>query len=140
MVDKRIGDDESREGEDPLLPENKAKSARHTRQTAVAVSNRRAGETAEDAARRLAPHITASGYGKIAEQILELAFESGVRVREDKDLAALLAHLDQNTPIPPEALDAIAEILSYVYRANGQPNPFDAALKDAMENEEQNET
>lgn len=66
------------------------------------------------------PEITASGYGKLAERIVQIAFENGVRVREDADLAQLLATLDMEAEIPPEALYAVAEVLSYVYRANGR--------------------
>lgn len=65
-----------------------------------------------------APKITASGRGAIAEQILQLAFASGVKVREDADLAELLSHLELDSPIPLEAYAAVAEILAYVYRAN----------------------
>ncbi len=78
--------------------------------------------------------ITAIGKGKLAEQILELAFSHGIRVRQDKDLTRLLSALEQDSPIPTEALLAVAEILSYVYRANRQPNPFEAILAD-KENE-----
>lgn len=74
--------------------------------------------------------ITAIGKGKLAEQILELAFSHGIRVRQDKDLTRLLSALEQDSPIPTEALLAVAEILSYVYRANRQPNPFEAMLAD----------
>jgi flagellar biosynthesis protein len=65
------------------------------------------------------PKVIASGYGKLAEEILEIAFRNGVKVREDKDLAQLLAALDQGRFIPPEALMAVAEVLAYVYKANG---------------------
>jgi flagellar biosynthesis protein len=79
------------------------------------------------------PKITAAGRGKIAEQILQLAFERGIKVREDADLAELLARIELDSPIPSEALMAVAEILTYVYRANGEPNPFDAVLRDVMD-------
>ena len=62
--------------------------------------------------------ITASGYGKVAEQILEIAFANGVKVREDADLAQILAQLEVESEIPLEALAAVAEILRYVYAAN----------------------
>lgn len=65
------------------------------------------------------PKIVASGYGKLAEQILEIAFKSGVKVREDKDLAQMLAAIDLESDIPAEALVVVAEILTYVYKANG---------------------
>ena len=64
------------------------------------------------------PKIVAAGYGKLAEQILEIAFKNGVRVREDKDLAQALAAVAVNSVIPSEALVAVAEILAYVYKAN----------------------
>lgn len=133
MVDEIIGDGNNPHNDDPLRPKNirdKEQETGQKRQTAVAIKNRQ--NVSEDGHALSSPQITAAGYGKLAEQIMELAFENDVRVREDKDLAELLAHLDLDSPIPSEALEAIAEILSYVYRANGQPNPFDAALKDAM--------
>ena len=74
------------------------------------------------------PEITASGRGFIAETILRLAFENDVKVREDETLAKMLTDIDIDSPIPSEAFMAVAEILSYVYRADGKPNPFDAVL------------
>ena len=65
------------------------------------------------------PKITAVGYGKIAEQILQIAFDNGVKVREDSDLAQMLVKLELESEIPSEALIAVAEILSYVYKVNG---------------------
>lgn len=67
-----------------------------------------------------APKVTAGGRGAIAEQILEIAFQLGIPVREDPDLAALLNTIDMDTEIPAEAFATVAEILIYVYRANGQ--------------------
>ncbi|HPQ50933.1 MAG TPA: EscU/YscU/HrcU family type III secretion system export apparatus switch protein [Alphaproteobacteria bacterium] len=74
------------------------------------------------------PRIAAAGRGKIAEQILQLAFANGVRVREDSALAEMLAKIELESPIPSEAFLAVAEVMSYVYKANNQPNPFDALL------------
>ena len=72
------------------------------------------------------PRVIASGQGSVAEQILELAFANGVKVREDADLAAILSAVDLDSEIPIEALAAVAEILTYVYRANGHPRPSPA--------------
>lgn len=66
------------------------------------------------------PTIVASGRGKLAEQILELAFQNGIRVREDAGLAEILAQLDIDSDIPSEAVIAVAEILARVYAANQQ--------------------
>lgn len=95
------------------------------RQTAVALKDR----TAE----KKVPQVLAAGRGNIAEQILQLAFEAGINVREDAALAEMLAAVEIDSPIPSEAFAAVAEILSYIYRANGQPNPFDTVLKEVME-------
>ena len=65
------------------------------------------------------PKVIASGRGAVAEQILALAFANGVRVREDANLAEILSAVDVDTEIPLEAFAAVAEILAYVYRANG---------------------
>jgi flagellar biosynthesis protein len=70
-----------------------------------------------------APRVTASGKGALAEQILNLAFANGVKVRTDPDLAQVLAAVEVDTVIPIEAFAAVAEILAYVYRANNQAVP-----------------
>ncbi len=75
------------------------------------------------------PVIAAAGRGKIAEKILEIAYANGIKVREDGALAEMLATIELDSPIPAEAFMAVAEILSYVYRANGKPNPFDAIFE-----------
>ena len=68
------------------------------------------------------PRVVASGHGAVAEQILELAFTHGVKVRTDADLAEILAAVDIESEIPIEAIAAVAEILAHVYRANGTWN------------------
>ena len=70
-----------------------------------------------------APTVVASGRGWVAEKILEIAFAHGVKVREDADLAEILAAVDLDNDIPVEAFVAVAEILRYVYAANGEHPP-----------------
>jgi len=70
-----------------------------------------------------APKVVAGGRGSVAEQILQIAFANDVKVRKDADLAELLSAIDIDTEIPVEAFAAVAEILVYVYRANGTPLP-----------------
>jgi flagellar biosynthesis protein len=65
------------------------------------------------------PRISATGRGPVAEQIVRIALDNGVRVREDADLASILSALEVDSVIPLEAFAAVAEILSYLYRANG---------------------
>ena len=80
------------------------------------------------------PQVIAAGRGNIAEKILQLAYDNDIKVKDDGPLAEMLAAVELDSPIPSEAFVAIAEILYYVYRANGQPNPFDAALHEAGQN------
>ena len=73
-----------------------------------------------DETRDEVPRVVASGQGALAERILELAFANGVKVRQDADLVKLLSLVEVGEEIPVDALIAVAEILSYVYRANGR--------------------
>ncbi|MDR3438522.1 EscU/YscU/HrcU family type III secretion system export apparatus switch protein [Telmatospirillum sp.] len=70
-----------------------------------------------------APKVVATGRGELAREILDRAFEKGVKVRQDADLAELLSVVDVDSIIPLEAFMAVAEILAYVYRANQQADP-----------------
>ncbi|MBI2254227.1 MAG: EscU/YscU/HrcU family type III secretion system export apparatus switch protein [Proteobacteria bacterium] len=75
----------------------------------------------QPASGRAAPRVVATGRGSVAEQILEIAFAKGIPVREDPDLVELLAAVELEAEIPVDAIAAVAEILSYIYRANGRP-------------------
>ena len=70
-----------------------------------------------------APKVVASGRGIIAEQILEVAFSMGIKVREDADLAQVLSAVNEESEIPVEAFAAVAEILVYLYQANNKTPP-----------------
>ena len=83
-----------------------------------------------------APVVTARGHGRVAEQILNLAFASGVKVRRDTDLITVLDQVDVDSEIPLEAFAAVAEILTYIYRANrifGEGGSYED-LKDEIRN------
>ena len=67
--------------------------------------------------------VIAKGQGKVADQILAIAFDRGVKVRSDTDLAEVLAAVELDSEVPLQALAAVAEILNYVYRASGHPVP-----------------
>ena len=121
MADK-YKDGVGKPGKDDLTPLNTKKIPK--KQVAVALE-----DGSDD---KGMPRITAAGRGKIAEQILQLAFESGIKVREDGALAEMLATIELDSPIPSEAFMAVAEILSYVYRANGEADPFNAILDETM--------
>lgn len=63
----------------------------------------------------IAPNVVASGYGSIAERILELAHSAKVPVHEDAILAETLGKVGIDRPIPPELYQAVAEVITFVY-------------------------
>jgi len=73
----------------------------------------------DGAAPRGAPRVIASGRGAVAEQILQIAFERGVKVRSDSDLAEILSVVEVDSEIPLAALAGVAEILRYLYQTDG---------------------
>ena len=85
------------------------KEKRHT-QKAVALTF--------DDDRDSAPRIIAKGEGTLAAKIAEVAQKSGVPIRRDNDLVEILSQIDLNQEVPPELYAAVAELLSWVYRAN----------------------
>ena len=63
-----------------------------------------------------APKVLASGKEKIAEQIIAIAKQNGIPIKDDPVLAAALMEIDINNTIPPELYRVVAEVLSYIYR------------------------
>ncbi|HUZ72588.1 MAG TPA: EscU/YscU/HrcU family type III secretion system export apparatus switch protein [Stellaceae bacterium] len=73
-----------------------------------------------------APRIVASGRGPIAERILALAREHGIAVRENADLAEMLAAVAPGEHIPVAAFAVVAEILFFILKADGRlPAPVE---------------
>jgi flagellar biosynthesis protein len=66
------------------------------------------------------PRVVASGRGPVAERILALAQENGIPVREDADLATLLAAVELESEIPAEAMIAVAEVMAQIFLLNRQ--------------------
>lgn len=65
-----------------------------------------------------APKVIAKGEGLIAQTIRDLAVKNGIPLRRDDALVELLAEIEIDREIPPELYSAIAELLSWIYRAN----------------------
>lgn len=66
------------------------------------------------------PRVTASGVGKLAERLSEIARENDIPLVEDEDLARSLSLLDVGMQVPPELYDVVAEILAHVYHVSGK--------------------
>ena len=67
-----------------------------------------------------APRVVATGQGYMAEEILRVARENGIPLRQDPALATALETLDVGAQIPPELFQAVAEVLAFVYKMNAQ--------------------
>ena len=64
------------------------------------------------------PKVVASGRGILAKQILDIASENDIPIREEKALAESLAKVPVGVEIPAELWGAMAEILAQIYLLN----------------------
>ena len=72
---------------------------------------------------RGAPRVTAKGKGVVAEEILALAREHNIPLREDAALTGLLARIDLGDEIPEKLYVAVAEVIAFAYRLSGKMPP-----------------
>ncbi len=74
-----------------------------------------------DEATMRAPEVVAIGVDHLALRIRRIAAQHGIPIVERKPLARMLHRtVEVGDPIPPDAYAAVAEVLAYVYRMNGQ--------------------
>lgn len=73
-----------------------------------------------DTQKNMAPVVLAKGEGHIANKIIQIALEQGIEIRQDADLLQILKAVDIDAEIPVEAFAAVAEIISYIYKANSK--------------------
>ncbi len=64
------------------------------------------------------PKVSATGSGALADEIIRIAKENDIPIREDRDLVQILSLLDIGEAIPAEIHTAIAEILAFIYWSN----------------------
>jgi len=67
-----------------------------------------------------APKVVAKGVGAVAAAIKATAEKHGIPIRRDDDLIELLAEVDIDREIPAQLYAAVAEVLSWIYRANDE--------------------
>lgn len=58
----------------------------------------------------VAPVVIASGYGEVAERIINIAEETGIPVYRDDSVSSMLCMLDVGKNIPPELYEIIAKV------------------------------
>lgn len=84
---------------------NKEENKAHRNKAAVALSY---------SPDEVAPKVVASGYGYLADKIINKAEEEDVPIHKDSKLANTLSKLDVGEYIPPELYNVVAEILVFV--------------------------
>ena len=75
---------------------------------------------AYEAGTSAAPRVVAKGMDSLALRIREVAAQHGVPIVENPPLARALHRLEPDTEVPPEHWQAVAEVISYVYRLQGR--------------------
>jgi flagellar biosynthesis protein len=70
---------------------------------------------------RNAPVLIAKGRGHVAEQIVEIARESGISIEANPLLADALSGVPLDETIPHELYQAVAEVIGFVLRASYRP-------------------
>ena len=62
-----------------------------------------------------APKVVASGRGRIADRIVEVAREAGIPIKQDAALANALSQLELDEQVPEALYVAVAEALAWAY-------------------------
>lgn len=65
-----------------------------------------------------APVLAARGRGAVAQKIIEVAEANNIPLHKDADLVEILEKVELDTEIPLEVYAIVAEIFSYIYKAN----------------------
>lgn len=68
----------------------------------------------------MAPVVIASGYGEIAERIIDIAEQKGIPVFRDDSAASLMCMLDVGSTIPEELYTVIAAIYAQIMETSAK--------------------
>ena len=97
------------------------------------ISNKKAAALKYDIGKDSAPKVTAKGKGNTALNIIKIAKENNIPIKEDPDLVELLSQIDLDREIPHNMYKAIAEIFSYIYDISNKGLEKDKQLEDIIE-------
>ena len=81
-----------------------------------------------------APKITAKGKSETASNIITIAKEHDIPIKEDADLIELLSQIDIDKEIPGSMYKAVAEIFSFIYDLSNNKKDIDNKLKEKTTN------
>lgn len=83
------------------------------------LDNRQSAVALSYADKTKAPVVVAKGYGVVAESIMREARANGLYVHASADLVKLLMQVDMDQQIPPQLYLAVAELMAWIYRLEG---------------------
>ena len=78
----------------------------------------------------IAPIVIASGYGEVAEKIIDVAEKQGIPVFRDDSAVSMLCMLEVGSNIPPELYEVVAAIYCQLLRTSYQIKNGREAPKD----------
>ncbi len=82
----------------------------------------------------MAPIVIASGYGEVAQRIIDTAERQGIPVFRDDSAASMLCMLEVGSNIPPELYEVVAaiyvQLLQASYRIKNGHDPLAAMAKE----------
>jgi len=70
-----------------------------------------------------APIVTAKGSGALAEQIIKIAEEDNIPIKEDHHLVELLSQVELDHEIPELLYEAVVQVLIFAYQLSDKPIP-----------------
>ncbi|MEG0777462.1 MAG: EscU/YscU/HrcU family type III secretion system export apparatus switch protein [Oscillospiraceae bacterium] len=73
-------------------------------------SDKKAAALRYDPGNDMAPVVIASGYGTVAENIINIAEQEGIPVYRDDSISSMLCMLDVGKNIPPDLYEIIAKV------------------------------
>lgn len=63
-----------------------------------------------------APMVKASGKGNIAKNIIKIAKENNIPIKEDENLVEMLSKVEIDREIPDNLYKAVAEVFAFIYK------------------------
>jgi len=67
-----------------------------------------------------APHVSATGKGQVAKEIMAIAEAEGVPLCDNRELVELLVTLELGDEIPESLYLAVAHIIAFAYELQGK--------------------
>lgn len=80
----------------------------------------------------LAPVVIASGYGHVAERIVDIAEKRGIPVYRDDSIASMLCMLDVGKNIPEDLYQVVATIYCQIL-STASKMKLETAIEEMME-------